>query len=341
MSSNEISAKSPNVNALQKIAESSSGPPSADQEQSSVYDFLYHDARRIAAFLAQFNTYGILNSVKAQEAVGRSSSTKASSKADINLVALAKAGVAVDGTVTDDEKDATEQTFDPLWKNATTLLDYLAERKLIKRNLDAARIGEFVLLTGRLAAFDLGMLKEAWKLPAFKKAMIAGANQANAQETSSTNRHERRKEQKFSATNKVSVENEAAVEFLSILPHTVQGTVRASDKTVWFNLREDSMIISPAELLLKHGMSIAGEWSVIGVLDAHPYADTNEIDIYDQLIAAMSIGELLSSLGTLGPIIRNMLGRPQNAFGITPLMIFRQISATPLDELREATEHVT
>jgi hypothetical protein len=131
MSSSEHSGKLPAPGTKQKNdANASEGRP-RDPENSSVYDFLYHDARRIAAFLAQFETYGVLQGVKSHESVGRSSATKATANAGIDFANLARGGMAVDGTVTDDERDAAERTYDPLWRNATALLDYLGSR-LIK-----------------------------------------------------------------------------------------------------------------------------------------------------------------------------------------------------------------
>lgn len=306
---------------------SASDRRSEGPENNSVYDFLYHDARRIAAFLAQFETYGVLQGVKSQESVGRASSTKASASAGIDLATLAKGGMAVDGTVTDDERDAAERTYDPLWRNAKTLLDYLAERELIVRGLADARMGQFVLVTGDFAAFDVGILREAWKLPTIKKAILESANNADEKQAVG-NRHERRK-QNIKSSPKGSSEAEAALELIPLLPHSVQGTIRAGDTTTWFNLREDSMVISSSELLLKHGIGVAGVWSVLGILDAMPQLDQFSMEMHaiEQLTAAASLGGIMSQLSQLAVMARLMLGRPPGSYGMTPLMVFREISA--------------
>lgn len=228
-----------------------------DQISNSVYDFLYHDARRIAAFLAQFETYGVLQGIKSQESVGRSSTTKASANAGVDIATLAKGGMAIDGTFTDEDRDAAERTYDPLWRNAIALLDYLAERELIVRQIKGARIGQFVLMTGQLAAFDVGILREAWKLPAIKKSIVANASaQEKANSSSpSMNRYDRRKAN-LPRTDQPS-DTEAALELIPLLPHSVQGAITAGDITAWFNLREESLVISSSELLLKHGIGVA------------------------------------------------------------------------------------
>lgn len=327
MSSNEHSGKLPAIETRQKSAENASERPPRDQESGSVYDFLYHDARRIAAFLAQFETYGVLQGVKSHESVGRTSATKAAATAGIDFANLAKGGMAVDGTVTDDERDAAERTYDPLWRNATALLDYLSERNLINRKIENARIGQFVLVTGTLAAFDIGMLREIWKLPAIKKAITEAASRQDPAQSEQTNRHDRRKAG-LKSSNKTSSETEAALELIPLLPHSVQGTITSNDSTAWFNFREESLVISSSELFLKHGIGIAGTWTAIGILDALPQPDELSIEYYaiEQMIAGASLGGAMSQMGQLAIMARLMLGRPYSSYGITPLMVFREVS---------------
>ena len=39
---------------------------------------------------------------------------------------------------------------------------------------------------------------------------------------------------------------------------------------VWTSLKEDALIVSAADLTLKHGTAIAGTWNMLGILDALP-----------------------------------------------------------------------
>jgi hypothetical protein len=80
-------------------------------------------------------------------------------------------------------------------------------------------------------------------------------------------------------------------------------------------------------LLLKHGVGIEGTWSMLGVLDALPISGFDEMKAdLSQVTAAESLGALGLLLGKLGPAIRRMLGRPDGSYGITPLLIFREVS---------------
>jgi hypothetical protein len=328
MPSNEPSSGSKRSEEAPKNAVSDLGPQQGDQRSNSVFDFLYHDSRRIASFLAQFETHGVLQQVKATESVDHTGSSKTTASAGVDVVTVMRGGVAIDGTVTDEERDTAERTYDPLWTNARTFLNFLADRDMINRELSKARIGQFVLATGALAAFDLGILKEAWKLPAVKDVVLKGASAQTPQDAIQGNRKERAKAryaQKASDTSETLM----AFEMLKIMPHTIQATIRGQDWTVWSSLREDSLVIPGSELLLKHGVGVAGTWSMLGVLDALPHEgeESTQVYIIDQLLAAVSLGAIGGQVvGQLAPGVRLLLGRPAAAYGMTPLLIFREVS---------------
>jgi hypothetical protein len=199
---------------------------------------------------------------------------------------------------------------------------------MIIRDLTKARIGQFVLVTGRLAAFDLAILKRAWELPAVKAAVTKSALAQNATSVpESSNRKDRQRARHQQP--RISPEIDAAFEMMKIMPHTIQATLREDDRTVWSSLREDSLIIPASELLLKHGVGIAGIWSMLGILDALPHGDeaSMQMDAMEQILAGLSLGAMAGQVvGQLGPAVRLMLGRPGSAFGMTPLLIFREAS---------------
>jgi hypothetical protein len=83
-------------------------------------------------------------------------------------------------------------------------------------------------------------------------------------------------------------------------------------------------------MFLKHGTTIAGEWAVMGVLDALPDLDSSGDVTESGIAGAIGTGALEGPFGqmmrTLIPIMRPMLGRPFKAYGITPLLIFRKVT---------------
>jgi hypothetical protein len=329
MPSNETKSESTKFEEVPKNAASDLEPRQEDQRSNSVFDFLYHDSRRIASFLAQFETYGVLQQVKATESISRTGGSKTTASAGVDVVTVMRGGITIDGTVVDEERDAAERTYDPLWTNARTFLSFLADREMINRDLSTARIGQFVLASGALAAFDLGLLKEAWKLPAVKDVVLKGATGQAAPDPVQGNRKERAKARYAQKAAGDTSETAMAFEMLKIMPHTVQATIRGEDWTVWSSLREDSLVIPGSELLLKHGVAVAGSWSMLGVLDALPHEGDASTQAYilDQLLAAVSLGAIGGQVvGQLAPSVRLLLGRPASAFGMTPLLIFREVS---------------
>ena len=81
----------------------------------------------------------------------------------------------------------------------------------------------------------------------------------------------------------------------------------------------DGLSLSPDDLLLKHGFFIAGEWKVLGILDALPDSDNLNIDY-------SFLPEFQKTLANYSTIVRPRFGRDPDSFGITPLMIFREVS---------------
>ena len=68
------------------------------------------------------------------------------------------------------------------------------------------------------------------------------------------------------------------------------------------------------DLNFKHGEFLAGNWYVLGVLDALPFDDfTFETDP----------NEFRDGIVNMVKMIKTIVGRPSTAYGITPIAIFR------------------
>jgi hypothetical protein len=251
---------------------------------------------------------------------------------------LAKGSIALEGTETDDEHDSIEHTYDPLWLNARRLMDYLAEREMIVHELAKARIGQFALIRGKLAVFDLAMFREGWKQPAIRKAMLqeVGKNseqQAQGDNTLSRNQREQAKRDHRAKQEQEQPAMDAGLELLKLMPHAIQASLKTDDWSVWSSLREAGLVNSAADLFLKHGVAIAGEWTMLGILDALPHDDIESapnrmLDFFlEQRLAALSLGVIAGqALPSLAPMGQMLLGRPAQSYGMTPLLIFREVS---------------
>ncbi|WLD95987.1 hypothetical protein PX860_10445 [Agrobacterium leguminum] len=306
------------------------------QDASLVFDFLYYDASRIASFLSQFDPSGHLTQISNTERAHRTSKKVSS------IQGGGSAGV-VKGSLTDTTDALSEygqqnsRTFDTRWVNALSFLDFVSQRELLVRDIHQAGMGDFVLFSGALSMFDLGMLKSVWDLPAVKKAVLAGAQMQPdlSSENSNLSRSERRRLNRGAEKSKSAAPSEAemALQLLPILPHSIQASVSDEDTSVWCTLREDSITINPSDLFMKHGMFIGDDWNMVGILDAIPDGDLTlddgtPLEIARQFVAGHRLGALTANLGPfLAPAVRMMLGRPADAYGFTPLLIFRSVSA--------------
>jgi hypothetical protein len=215
-----------------------------------------------------------------------------------------------------------------LWTNARTFLDHLAERDMLERDLSAARIGQFVLASGQLAILDLPMLRQLWELPIVRASVRSGARLAQGPEVDQRNRTERRRENRQQPQKRETTIEEDPAEFMlqaiKYLPHAIQAMLTTNNSlAIWCNISEESLVGSSAVLMLKHGAIISGTWNIVGILDALPEDGASDTSV----AAALGNTPLAQAAQSLAPIVRHMMGRPPQAYGLTPLLIFRDISA--------------
>jgi muconolactone delta-isomerase len=186
---------------------------------------------------------------------------------------------------------------------------------MIERDIAKAGFGQFVLFSGALSIADLTLIKEAWKLPGMQKLL-------GIEPSPPISRHANSSARKKAAEPDT---NAFALEMLGILPHSVQATLASGSDQVWASLKADCLAAEPSDLTLKHGFRIPGEWSVVGILDAQPndwLTDTPTVTA--GVDGSQAVNLIFQSLA---PITRNIMGKPANAYGVTPLLIFREVSA--------------
>ena len=299
----------------------------AEQEEpqsDSVYDFLYHDVRRVGSFLAQFDDAGHLQRVTQSEGVVRGIKRGWRFKVAGSVADLASGEIGAERSPVEGASEAGERVYDPLWANARTLLDYLAERDMIRRQLAGTRIGQLVLIKGLLLILDLTMLKTAWSKPAIKKLMQASERQTLEATQLPMNRNERRRHGREQSQQTVPSNIDFILEMLSLLPHSIQARLFGDNFSVWCTLEELSIVGHSSDLILKHGAIVSGEWTMLGILDAFP--DQHPDEAMQSALAEITGTPIGAAAAHIGPVARQALGRPTAAFGVTPLLIFREVT---------------
>lgn len=292
--------------------------PDRDQaEQSSVFDFIYVDQQRISQLLTQFNETGFLTEILDNKSAGRQSR-----KSDRHKVGGSALFLKGDSEIAADysahHEGSVGRKFDPKWVNALNFLDELQSRGLLQREISEARIGQIGLAFGSLKIRDLGALREIWNKPS-----VIAAFQNHEQEKSNLSRQQRKAKNRAvdGKSSSLPPEQQLFFDLVDTFPHTVQAIVGTEPKT-WGILESQSLLGFSTDFALKFGGKIQGSWAMVGIVEALPDESINpspfETKSIDEVADAM--------IAHLAPLSRQLLGRPSDAFGVTPLMIFREVS---------------
>jgi hypothetical protein len=271
------------------------------------------DNARVAALLSQFNGIGDLTGV-VREAQAHKSKVEGSTLEFSGNAAIAKAVNKLEAGNDVGHSEARQDMYDPRWVKTLQFLDESEQRGILKRDLDGANLGDLVVSGGAITIRDMGLIEKLWQTGAFTELMGPSG---------SGNRAERRAG-KGKASSPLPTELKLFLELAKIMPHSTQFTITGSHK-IWGILEEQALLSAVSDFVLKYGTHIAGDWTVIGVLDARPdqYTGHTETPSSFSTPAVDEIIELM--LAGMVPLVRQLLGRPANAYGVTPLVIMREI----------------
>ena len=274
------------------------------QEKSrSIFDFLYVDQPRLELYLAQFSEFGNLT--------GLVRSVAQSDQREIaGSIHIIKGGTK-SGATTELEKH-----YDPRWIAPLTFLEEVSDRGILKGNIEEIGVGDFVLLKGKLILVDCGALEGAFKTAAEVERPIPKGN-----------RHERRGSAARGQPVPVSnLEEFTPFKMLAGLEQPLIMYLASGDSRFWSTMDSSHLVGGRNDLHLKHGVKIAGDWNLIGIIDCLPGYDDSPPERFcgdgDNVFSA----GLASTLGE----IRKIMGRPSNCWGITPLIIMREAAARPV-----------
>lgn len=276
-------------------------------DRGPVYDFLYYDVGRIGSFLGQFDPDGLLQARKKLASIAKESGSASTVEATAGIPAVLGSKGNVTNSAGDKYGKSAEHTYDPLWANALSFLDYIEQHELVVRIAEKASIGQFVLIEGSLTILDMSLWKAMIENGVIKKFLehslgvgktAAGPRQKNAPPN----------------------EAELAMAVMPLLPHLIQAIIDSGTQSFWSALLPERLSLSTGDLMLKHGPMIEGKWSVLGILDALPDSDRN-------LGSSLGVTELSGVIAQFSTVIRPVFGRPSTSYGITPLMIFREVSS--------------
>jgi len=98
----------------------------------------------------------------------------------------------------------------------------------------------------------------------------------------------------------------------------------AKDFPLWATLSEDNIVPASSSVMLKHGAQVSGIWTMVGILDAMP-RENNLTDERRESLLPIT-GEIGTLAISIAQRVRNAFGKPADSGGITPLLIYREVS---------------
>lgn len=262
------------------------------QSTDSLYDYFYLDTNRIKSLIAQLDNGRVLISLKS----AKSSSDK------ISNTASAKIPFVSAGTTGEDSVSrSNERTYDPSFNHPIDLLSVLQERSLLKNSLSGCSLGDIVLINGKMSIFDAKMAIDAF--PFLKKMMgTIFDSKKSDRETQNALKH--------------------STDMLAMLPQTTQiDFLDTEGNSVWMSVDTSNLSISTGDIVLKYGANISGSWYMLGIVDAKPSDDP----LADADSHALYGSEFKAGFAPMFEMIKQMAGRPNDNFGITPIIIFKAI----------------
>ena len=111
---------------------------------------------------------------------------------------------------------------------------------------------------------------------------------------------------------------------LVALPNTVHMRIITDNgKLIYCAAKSEGLTSSVTDIGMNHGTILQGVWHILGLYDSRP--DSMNIDIED-VAKKFDLNNrmILKSATGYGPMLRQV-GRPDGAYGITPLLIFREL----------------
>ncbi|WP_446469229.1 DUF6414 family protein [Xenorhabdus stockiae] len=288
------------------------------QGTGSLYDFLYLDKDRIYSIIAQLNGNGVLKTLKQTNGEKNSDTSELDMTGEANAMLLKAKGNAKK-KLTEELHDSLELTHDTTWSIPLQLLDLLAQGNHITFGTHNSRLGSLSLLGGCIKVFDVATLKQA--LPLFAQFMQS----QEIRDPSIKNKNKKKSKNKVNSDDIEIVPNVTfgvMNNFLSIVPDSLLiDFYEDTGNESWIMLNKNNLTINASDLFLKYGTSIPGKWYVLGIIDALPdhLADENEVEFDDDE------HELRAALSTMTEELRVAFGRKPRKYGVTPLIIFRQI----------------
>jgi len=281
-------------------------------EKDSPVDFLYLDRQRISSLIGQLSDTGTLIGLKSMVAKSQSKEGTAS-----GTIAVARA----EGKISRTSSESSEETYDPFWTHAYTFLQDLEANFAVP--LSSARMGSLVKFEGLVQFLDLKIMRDLWEPST--RAFLLSQSQASTAATSSSFPRKQRREQRSQQPPPLSENIKLGLELLKGVPHLLHMTFLAEGGyRFWAAAQPEYLTISSEHLVMKFGSVVDGLWTVVGIVDGG----------IGEPPKPLQINPMLDGFVTAMAALRDLIGRPKDHWGITPIAIYAPIQGAVEAEIQ-------
>jgi hypothetical protein len=200
--------------------------------------------------------------------------------------------------------EGIERMFDASWSIPLEVLSALRSRSLVLDSMKEANLGSIILMDCHLRIIDFASMDGLWE-PALKIYIATAKPELPAM-------------------------MDEILAVLKAMPKVIHAHFLTSEAFLWSSLQPTGLTIPTDDLTLKHGGVVSGGWKALYVLDT--WADGGkppDVDLW-------SGGDLTNGVLTAMHGLRTLLGRPSTWIGVTPLMIYRNVSGTLRDTVAKS-----
>lgn len=272
----------------------------------SLLDFLYSDHERVASFLSQINVDGVVTGSEKSASKGKQNSRDGKIK-----LGPFEGGLGV-------ERDWNQEVrlkYDPLWSNSKKLIDYF-DQNLISETDTELKCGKIVSLSGSLIAYDLSTVTGLMESEHMDDFIANGMDDDTISDVRSGKVKSQEKKKNASIVR----------QFIKSIPLGI-GFVLVTDKGhFWFSVKKEFLSLYDLDIPLKYPIHVSGTWNVLGVVDALPHDHVEGMQpIIDRNIDGLMPAMVLHLLQLIGGIV-GLFGRPLQAYGLSPLIVYRDVA---------------
>ncbi|MGP5210274.1 DUF6414 family protein [Psychrobacter alimentarius] len=267
------------------------------QTTKSIYDFIYLDVDRIHSYYAQLMD-GLPN---------QKTSSSSKNKKFINKATAGPRDILhYEGQKEDVKEESLEQLMDMHHVLPRDMINLLDEYQLIEKKLAASNLGKLVMIKGLINFSDFETL---------------GKNSDSVLELLGDK------------SDKERLEIKTVLNVIDAYPIGVQATMQVKSNVThhaWMAL--DKKYLTSAHLVaaLKHKSLSSEEFVVLGILDAIPdkfVEDDSEKDLNKFRKNLLDKRPFFEAIFSMNGVYQEVIGRPDDSYGITPISIFRVMKA--------------